>query len=304
MKYQGDRVFIAIFYCISAHFMFAVMGTCAKYLTQELGYHVAEAAFYRNLIVLIPLLAYIALRRNTDILKTQKPKLVGFRALLGGVSLMVTFAALEKLPMAYATVIFFMSSLLTPALAFFVLKEHVGIHRWSAVFVGMCGVIIIAGPSGTISAIGLILALLAATMHGIMYTTLRGLKTENPFTITFYFIVAGVLIPAAFLPWVAKGVETEHIWIFLLIGASGGIAQIFLVNAYKYAPASTVTPFSYSALLWTILIDINLWGYQLDFWILTSGASLIILAQLYILYREYRLEHSEKKTTNEVSQSS
>lgn len=295
MKNQSDRVFIAIFCCISAHFMFAIMGTCAKYLTQELGYHVAEAAFYRNLIVLLPLLAYILIRRNTDILKTQKPKLVGFRALLGGISLMVTFAALEKLPMAYATVLFFMSSLLTPALAFFVLKEHVGIHRWSAVIVGMCGVIIIAQPSGAISIAGLILALLAATMHGIMYTTLRGLKTENPFTVTFYFIVAGVLIPAAFLPWVAKGVAQDHIWIFLLIGASGGIAQIFLVNAYKYAPASTVTPFSYSALLWTILIDINLWGYQLDFWILTSGAALIMSAQLYILYREYLQEHKKKK---------
>ncbi len=285
MEYQNDRVFTAVLYCLCAHLMFAVMGTCAKYLSGS--YHVAEIAFYRNSIIFIPFFLIIVLGRKYHLLKTKRPRLVGFRAVLGGASVIATFAALAELPMSYATVLFFTSTLLTPALAFFFLKEHIGIHRWGAVLIGMCGVLVIAQPSGEISLLGLFLALLAAGMHGIMYTTLRGLKTESPFTVTFYFILAGIFIPACFMPWVAKGIAEEHIFIFLLTGAAAGIAQICLASAYKYAPASFVTPFAYTALLWTILIDLYLWGYNLEFHYLLTGASLIIGAQIYIIYREY-----------------
>src|SRR5690606_20161011 len=125
--------------------------------------------------------------------------------------------------------------------------------RWSAVAIGMCGVLVIAQPSGTVSLIGLGLAVLAACMHGSMFTILRGLKTESPVTITFYFILAGMIIPALFLPWVGRGIGEGEIGAFILIGIAGGLAQLCLSTAYKFAPASLVTPFSYSALIWTIL---------------------------------------------------
>ncbi|PCJ98112.1 MAG: hypothetical protein COA45_08135 [Zetaproteobacteria bacterium] len=285
MSAPKDRISTAIICCLAAHFMFAIMGTCAKYLAET--HHVAEIAFYRNIIVFVPFFMFMIIRKNRHLFKTNKPKLIAIRAIVGGVSLMVTFAALAQLPMAYATVLFFASSFLTPALAFFFLKEHVGIHRWAAIAIGMCGVLVIAQPSGTISLIGLALALTAAALHSAMYTILRSLKSESPITITFYFVIAGILIPGIFMPWVAKPIITEEIWVFLLIGFSGGIAQIFLSNAYKYAPASLVTPFSYTALLWTVLIDIYIWEYDLAFIPLMIGAALIITAQLYIIYREY-----------------
>lgn len=285
MATQKDRIYLAIAYCIAAHFLFAVMGICAKYLAAT--HHIAEIAFYRNLIVFMPFFLFMAMRKNRHLFKTKRPKIVAFRAICGGIGLIVTFAALKALPMSYATVIFFTSSILTPILAFLFLKESVGRHRWTAVAIGMCGVIVIAQPSGAISLIGLALALTAASLHSVMYTTLRSLKTESPLTVTFYFITAGTLIPATAMPWVARGIMLEELWIFLLIGMSGGFAQICIANAYRNAPASLVTPFSYSALLWTILFDLYFWGYDLEFAPLLIGAGLIISAQLYIIYREY-----------------
>ena len=292
MNAPKDNFSVAISCCLAAHFMFAIMGTCAKYMSET--HHVAEIAFYRNLLVLIPFLIFMIIPKNRHLLKTDKPKLIAIRAVIGSISLIITFAALSHLPMSYATVLFFASSILTPALAFFFLKEKVGIHRWSAVLIGMCGVIVIAQPSGTISIIGLCLAIAAAILHSTMYTILRGLKSESPMTITFYFIIAGTIIPGLFMPWVAKSILIEELWIFLLIGLSGGIAQIFLSNAYKYAPASLVTPFSYTALLWTVLIDLYIWQYTLEFLPLFIGASLIIFAQFYIIYREYMNKTSNK----------
>ncbi len=291
MENSKDRIYLAVINCLFAHLMFALMGACAKHLST--GYHVAEIAFYRNIVLLIPMLVFILASGRTRHFKTKKPGLVAFRAIVGTISLIVTFEAIANLPLSYATVIFFTSSLMTPAFAHIFLKEKVGIHRWTAVLFGMTGVIVIAQPSGSISVLGLCFAISAAILHGSMYTTLRSLKTESPLTIVFYFVLAGVIIPALFLPWVAHSVSTADIPYFILIGILGGLAQTFLSYAYKFGQASLITPFSYSALLWNILMDIYIWHYTLDYFSVFLGSGLIISAQFYIIYREYL--HNNRK---------
>ncbi len=284
---------MGILYGICAHFLFCIMSICAKILSDT--HHVAEIAFYRNAIMFVPLFLFITLRGKTHLFKTKKAKLVALRAIVGGFSLVITYGALSMLPISYAAVLFFTATLLTPIFSQIFLNEHVGIHRWSAVIIGMIGVYIISQPSGNISLPGLGLALLAALMHASMFIVLRKLKTESSITITFYFILAGVIIPGAAMPWIAQLPTADEIWLFLLIAASGGIAQLLLANAYKNAPASVVTPFSYSALLWTLLADIFIWHYDLDFKAITLGAGLIIIAQLYIIFREYINKEKGKK---------
>ena len=285
MENNKDRVFLGIACCLAAHFLFFIMGWSAKYLSAT--HNPAEIAFFRNLLVFIPFIAFIVLRKKIHILKTKEPKLITFRAIIGGISLIITYTALAYLPMAYATVLFFASTILTPALSFILLKEQVGIHRWGAVALGMLGVYIIAQPSGEFSTFGMTLALIAATLHAIMFVVLRRLKNESSITVTFYFILGGTIIPGLMMPWIYSTPTSTEIPIFLLVAASGGIAQICLANAYKFAPASVVTPFAYSALIWSLLADIFYWGFELDLLSVFIGAGFIITAQLYILLREY-----------------
>lgn len=268
-----------------SHLMFAVMSATAKHLSDM--HHVAEIAFYRNLIAVIPFFLFLLMTRKTQYLRTEKPRLIFFRACIGSISLIVSYAAISMLPMSYATVLFFTSSLMAPVMAHFILREYIGIHRWSAIFIGMCGVLIIAQPSGAVSMAGLMLALFAASLHAMMYTALRHLKTESPITVTFYFVLAGAVIPGLFMPWIARMPSIEEIPFFLLLGVSGGLAQLSLSTAYKYAPVSFITPFAYTALLWSVLFDVFIWGFDLNYTAIFSGAALILCAQLYILYREY-----------------
>lgn len=279
-----DRLHRAIAYAIAAHFLFFVMGACAKILSEN--HHVAEIAFYRNALILLPFAIFIYLRGKTRLFKTQKPGMTTFRAILGAISLIVTYSALARLPMSYATVIFFTSTILTPVFSFFILKEYIGIHRWSAVLCGMIGVVIISQPSGNLDMFGLILALIAAFLHATMFITLRQLKTESPLTTTFYFIMAGAFIPALAMPWIAQTPQPSEFLLFAIVAAAGGAGQICITSAYKYAPASFITPFSYSALLWTLAADIFIWDYPIDFYAVFIGAGLIMFAQLYIIYRE------------------
>ncbi|MFP4098900.1 MAG: DMT family transporter [Alphaproteobacteria bacterium] len=281
-----DKLMLAVFYSISAHFLFFIMSLSAKYLS--LSHHPVEIVFYRNVIIFIAMSAFILFTGKRHLLHTKKPGLIAWRALIGTVSLITLYTALSLLPMAYATTIFFTSTLLTPILAFFFLKEHVGIYRWSAVIIGMLGVIIIAQPTGQASLIGLGFALATALLHGILFTVLRALKSEHPLTVTFYFVIAGSLLPGIlFMPWIANPLMANELWIFLIVGSTGGFGQLALAGAYKYAPASFVTPIGYTALLWNILADIYYWKYEIDLSAICTGAGLILSAQLYMIYREY-----------------
>ena len=146
----------------------------------------------------MPLLIYILLKKNHALFKTKKPKAVAFRAIIGSISLIVTYGTFAELPMADATVLLFASSIITPIIVHFALKEYVGIYRAAAIVVGLGGVTLMAAPTGAVNPLGVILGLSAATMHAMMYSTLRYLKTEDSLTVTFYFILAGVLIPGIF----------------------------------------------------------------------------------------------------------
>jgi drug/metabolite transporter (DMT)-like permease len=293
-----DKLIRAVFYCIGCHLMFAIMGACAKYLSTD--HHVTEIVFYRSLIFLIPFIGYLAIKKQLGALRNiGKPKLLAFRAIVGATSIIVTYGAISYLPMSYATVLFFGSTILSPVFAHFVLKEYIRFHRWAAVFVGMCGVLIIAQPSGAVSMIGLILGLAAATLHAMMYTSLRLLKSENPLVVTFYFILAGTILPMFFLPFIANPPQLPEMPIFILLGITGGLGQIFLTSAYKYAPVSFITPFAYTALLWSVLFDVFVWKIDLDFTSVFAGAFLILCAQLYIIHREY-VRKVQRETPNTV----
>lgn len=278
-----DQIIKGIIFAAFAFFLLAVMNAMAKLLSET--HHVIEIAFYRNLFAVIPFLLYITATRQFHLFKTKKPRALAFRSVLGIISLVTTFAAFQALPMAEVTVLLFTASLMIPALSFFVLKEHVGIYRWGAILVGMGGVFIMAGPSGVSSWAGVGFALAAATMHAFLGLVLRYMKTESPVTVTFYFVFAGMILTGFLMPLYAS-IPTPYEWMmFIAIGISGALAQICLALAYKNAPASAVSPFNYTGLIWASGFDIFLWQL-IPGWPVFLGGFVVIASALFIAYRE------------------
>lgn len=292
-KMHKDNVVKGMASAFAAFAMFAVMMVSAKMLSEH--YHVAEIAFYRNVIAFFPLILVLLIKKDFSLFKTKKPKAVIIRSIVGALSLIATFAAFAYLPMAEATVLLFTTTLLTPILAFVFLKEVIGPRRWMAILVGLLGVIIMVGPSGQISLIGTIFGLIAASMHAFMHTLLRYLKTENPLTVTFYFVFIGILVAGAFMPFVASPIHPDTYGLLLLGGISGLVAQFFLTIAFKYAPAALVIPFNYTGLIWATGFDIVLWA-SIPGWPVFLGGSIIIISKIYFIYREHKQEQ-EKPTS-------
>lgn len=285
---QHDRVVLGMGLALIAFFMFSVMSACAKILTET--YHTSEIVFLRSLVFLPFLALFLWHRRKKSTLKTTKPVAVFFRAVGGAFSMIVTYEAFKRLPLADTTVLLFTSTLIIPIMAHFILREHVGIRRWTAIIIGLCGVILMAAPTGQGNLIGLIWALSAAFLHSSMYITLRYLKTEDPMMVTFYFVAAGVVFPALFLPFYGLMPQSiADMGLFVLIGFAGGAAQICLTYAHKFAPASAVAPFNYTGLIWATGFDILIW-HVVPGWPVFVGGAVIITAKLYIIWRENKIE--------------
>ncbi|HPD83645.1 MAG TPA: DMT family transporter [Alphaproteobacteria bacterium] len=272
---------------LAAFFMLAVMNVFAKILSEQ--HHVVEIAFYRNLIASVPFLFMIFVMKKREIVKiNQRPKGIIARAVIGTISLTVTFAAFAAMPMADTTAFLFTSSLLIPILGFFFLGEKVGIYRWSAVIVGFLGVIIMLSPSGNVNIMGVILALSAASMHAVLQTILRYLgKTEKPETITFYFVAIGTIVAALPLPFVAHAPTMQEIPLFLGVGLSGLLAQYLLSIAFGNAPAAVITVFNYSGIIWATTFGWFIWNDwpAYTIWI---GGSIVIASNIFMIYRESR----------------
>lgn len=286
-----DRIFLGIFCGILAFFCFAVMSMGAKVLSDTNS--VFEISFYRCLITALPMAAFVFFTKRYTLFHVQNKKILLLRVILGILAVLTTFGTAKYLPLADATLLFMLATLITPAMAFFVLGENMGWRRWVAVIIGLIGVALVLQPRGDFVLIGTALGIFSALMHSSAQVMLRVLKRESSFALTFYFVLGGLIILAPFMPTKAVGFHNGFdMGMIFLVGISGGIGQYCLALAFHYAPASSVSPFAFSGLIWAILFDIIIWSITPSYPIFI-GAAIIIAAKLYILRREHLLQKKE-----------
>jgi len=207
------------------------------------------------------------------------------------VALLGTFIyALRQLSLADTYAIFLCAPLIVTALSVPVLKEHVGWRRWIAIAVGMCGVLVMLRPSGSnLVTVGALAALLSAAMYATTVITVRMLtRTETPASITLWPMAILTILTTLYAApnWV--GIRFEH-WGWLIgTGAVGALGTRMLTEAFRFAPASVVAPFEYTALLWGVAIDWFLWNTlpSLRVWL---GGAVVISSGLYLILRERQI---------------
>ena len=196
--------------------------------------------------------------------------------------------ALSLIPLSAATVILQATPLVVVAGAALVFGEKVGWRRWTAIFVGLAGVVIIIQPGTEGFSVLSLLAVMG--MIGFAGRDLAsraapaGLGTAILGLYGFLSIVVAGGLYAAWqgVPFVMPDGETS----LLLLGAilAGVAAYSCLMKAMRTGEVSAVTPFRYTRLLFGIVLGIVLFGERLSFAMMV-GSALIVVSGLFILYR-------------------
>ena len=282
---------------VSSVVIFVCMSTLIKAAGKDIT--TGQITFYRSAFAMVPILVFLAARgelrgafRTNDFPGHIKRGFIGILAMSFG------FYGLVHLPLPEAIAIGYAMPLITVVIAAVFLKELVGIYRWSAVLIGLTGVMVITWPRLTLlqsgglgsgEAMGALAVLASATLGAIAMVLVRKLVlTEKTPTIVLYFSLSASVFSLATLPFGWTPLSGQTLTLLAFAGFCGGIAQILLTASYRYADVSTIAPFEYTS----ILLGIGI-GYVLFDDIPTAtmlvGTAIVVSAGIFIILREHRL---------------
>ena len=257
-----------------------------------------QIVFFRSFFALIPVVAYLAwLGDLGTALKTEDLPGHVWRGVIGVTSMSLGFFALTRLPYPEWISISYAAPLLTVVFAALFLKEVVRLYRWTAVIVGLVGVLVVALPNLTFfetgfdraQALGILASLGAAAVAAVAMIQIRRLvRTEKTATIVIYFSLTCTCISLVSIPFGWIWPTAEQAACLALAGLCGGVAQLLLTACYRYADASTIAPFEYTSLILAVAIGYFLFGEDVT-WTTLLGSLIVVSAGIFIIYREHRL---------------
>lgn len=288
--------------------LFVMMQVCIKASGPDVP--AGQITFFRSAFAIIPIVIYLAYLHHLSTAFYTKNIFGHFkRGFFGILSMGFGFYGLTLLPLPEAIAIGYASPLLSVVFAALILGEKVRIFRWSAVCVGMVGVMIILAPKLSIlqsagmegkEAIGAISVLIGAALSGLAMVQVRQLvQTEKTPTIVLYFSLTGTILALLSIPFGWTWLSFEQTALLVGSGIAGGIAQIFLTESYRHAEVSTIAPFEYSSIILGSIIAFFLFG-DVPTSTMLIGTSIVVAAGISIIFREHRLG-LQRKAAKKVS---
>ncbi|MDA9613291.1 DMT family transporter [Paracoccaceae bacterium] len=281
-KHQTPVMRGIVLMCLST-VAFSIMHGLVRFVSEVMPPF--QIAFFRNvfgLAFLLPLL----MRSRFEILRTKQIGLHALRGVINMVAMLMFFTALSISPIAKVTALGFTAPIFMAVLAVLVLGERFRIYRWSAIFFGFVGMLIILRPGLVVIDTGALLVIGSALLWAVAMLIIKiQSRTESSLTIVAYMgIFLGVFSIAPAL-WVWQPFELQTLGLMVLIGLFGSIAQMAISQSLKETDPTALMPFDFLKLIWTAMIGAWFFAEIPDMytWI---GATVIFLSGFFIAFRE------------------
>jgi drug/metabolite transporter (DMT)-like permease len=281
---RSNQIPRGILYMVASTVVFAGVNAIVKW---ELArYPVGEVAFFRSLFALAAVALMILPRTGWAVLRTRRYRAHLQRGLSQFGSMTCMMVAFSMLSLGSAVAISFAAPLFTTLLSLVVLKEKVGIHRWSALVVGFIGVLVVTHPGAGTLTMGAFFALANAVLISSVAIAIRRMSaTESTETLTLYQMSVITLCTVFLLPLGFSRPDWLDILGLAVAGAGNGIAQFWWTRSLSLAPPSAVVPFNYLSLVWATILGFVIWG-DVPTPTLLLGSAIVVASGLYILWRE------------------
>jgi S-adenosylmethionine uptake transporter len=271
-----------------AAFVFAVMGVCVKFASEH--YNAMELVAYRGAVSVLITFAWAKSLKVS--LATTRPGMHAWRGLIGAISLLCWFYALQHLPIATAMTLNYMSSIWVAAFlvggALMYGKSNQQGALFATVLAGFGGVVLVLRPAFEANQlwaglIGMMSGLTAALAY--LQVTALSRAGEPEARVVFYFAVASLLLGAlgvAFTGY-SSWSFSHAVWI-LPIGILASAGQLCMTRAYASGATMLVANLQYSGIVFAAILGVIVFGDKLPLiaWagtavILASGIAATIL---------------------------
>ncbi|RWI30372.1 MULTISPECIES: DMT family transporter [unclassified Mesorhizobium] len=284
--------------------IFVAMSSCIKAAgTVPAG----QIVFFRSFFAIFPIVVYLAFQGKLGTgFSTKRPLNHIARGVVGVCAMGLGFFALIRLPLPEAIALNYAQPLLVVVFSSIFLGEAIRVYRWSAVAVGLVGVLVISWPELTLlgsgaalgdqEVLGVIAALVAAAMSAVAMLLVRNLVQSEPTaTIVLWFSVTASLLALLSLPFGWQALTPAQAGLLIAAGFCGGLAQILMTAAYRHAEASVVAPFEYTSMLLGIVVGYLAFGDVPTAHMLIGGV-IVVAAGIFIIWRERQLGLERART--------
>lgn len=284
--------------------VFVGMSTCIKAAgTVPAG----QIVFFRSFFAIFPIIAFLAFKGKLGTaFSTKRPLNHIARGVVGVCAMGLGFFALTRLPLPEAITLNYAQPLLVVVFSSIFLGEAIRVYRWSAVAVGLVGVLIISWPELTLlssdealddqEVLGVIAALVAAAISAVAMLLVRNLvQSERTATIVLWFSVTASVMALLSLPFGWQALTPLQAALLVAAGFCGGLGQILMTSAYRHAEASVVAPFEYTSMILGVVVGYLVFGDVATLNMLVGGL-IVVAAGIFIIWRERQLGLERTRT--------
>ena len=274
----------AVLLNISAWMLLPLMDGIAKHLTTEI--HFLQVVWGRYFFMALISLGFTYFFFNKHLKKPNNIQIQLIRSLFLFLSTILFFYAISIISLPEALTLAFISPMIVTLLSAIILKEKVGIRRWSAVIIGFIGVLFVVRPGFNEINLATITALCCGISYAFYIISTRSLSSQDSPLLTLIFTgLTGSLVISLIVPFYWTWPTMTQLILLICLALIGTLAHFLLILSLNFAEASKLAPLSYSEIIMNVVIGYYFFGDFPDKW-MWLGLFIIISSGVYISLRE------------------
>ena len=289
-KYKG------IFYIILAAFGFAFMNLFVK-LAGDLP--AIEKSFFRNLVAVFFAFTVMKKEKIPFTIPKGTGKYIFFRSLFGTIGIFANFYAIGKLYIADASMLNKLSPFFAIIFYYFLLKEKIKLYQLACVLTAFVGALFILRPGfDSVATFPAFIGLLGGMGAGLAYTNVR-MATKHGATgplIVFCFSAFSCICAIPFIIFDHQPLTWWQLVSLLMAGLSATLGQFSITAAYTYAPASELSVYDYTQIVFAALLGMIFLGEVPD--VISILGYLIICGAVIAMFLIRRKKENEREVIN------
>ena len=286
-----NNVLLGIGLMVVTTFMFSTMDGVSRYLAENNNVFTLVTMRYWFIAIVMAITCLFVKDSFQKILYTKQPFTQFSRGLILSLNNCLVVYTFTLLGLVETHAIIACYPLIVAGLSVPFLGEKFGWRRWTAIFIGFVGVIIILRPTTNVISEGAIYALVGAIMFAVYLILTRYVSRIDKAITSFFWAGIGgsvTMTIISFFIW-ENILKEDFLWLLIMCVLSAS-SHFMMVKTLQVAEASVIQPFSYLQLVFGSIIGVTIFSESIDLMIVV-GVTIVIGAGLFTAWREYIKKH-------------
>lgn len=278
---DNQNIFKGAICIVLSAFFFALMGLFVQ-LSGDLPS--IQKSFFRNAVAAIIAFAMLLKEKNGFSWKKGSLLYLILRALFGTMGILCNFYAIDHMILSDALMLNKLSPFFAVIISFFVLKEKISVFQISMIFLAFFGSLFIIKPTPELLNPASIAGFIGGISAGAAYTMVRKLSQmgERRTYIVFFFSAFSSLIVLPYIIFNYVSMDILQLVYLVFAGISAALGQFTITAAYSFAPASEISVYDYTQVIFSTLLSFMIFGTVPD--VLSIVGYIIICSATVIMF--------------------